>query len=83
VSGKPKIFANNLGGSGGVSASGVGCTTDEGGGLGGGAVAFGICGFVMGVLDEIGDDMGDDIGEDMGVDRGEDMSFPSESELIS
>jgi len=51
--------------------------------LGGGAVAFGICGFVMGVSDEIGDDMGDDIGEDMGVDRGEDMSFPSESELIS
>jgi hypothetical protein len=67
VSGKPKIFANNLGEGGGASASGVGGTTDDGGGLGGGAVAFGICGFVIGVVDDIGDD----------------MSFPSESKLIS
>jgi hypothetical protein len=68
VSGKPKIFANNLGeGGGGASASGIGGTTDDGGGLGGGAVAFGMGGFDIGAVDDIGDD----------------MSFPSESRLIS
>jgi hypothetical protein len=68
VSGKPKIFANNLGeGGGGASASGVGGTTDDGGGLGGGEVAFGIDGFDAGVVDGMGDD----------------VSFPSEFKFIS